>query len=225
LAAGIAASLAWAGHAAATEGLDGAIHPASDALHLIAAGAWLGALWPLAVLLGRAHLAGDLASAAIANEATRRFSILGMISIATILATSVVNTYQILGIMAFSIGTDYNRLLLAKIGLFIALLAIAAVNRRQLRPQLSNGRNYRRAIRQLQWNSLAEVGLGLLVLAIVSVLGRVPPHAHGMPSEPSPQTDGQNHMQQYCGLSPRASTHGLAARGKACSPSRRRPAH
>jgi putative copper resistance protein D len=181
LAAGLAASLAWAGHAAASEGLDGAIHRASDALHLVAAGAWLGALWPLAVLLGRVHLAGDLGSAAIADEATRRFSILGMISVAIILATGVVNTYEILGTMAFSIGTVYNRLLLAKISLFIAMLAIAAVNRQWLRPQLSDRHNHRRAIRRLQWNSLAEVGLGLLVLATVAVLGCVPPHVHAMP--------------------------------------------
>jgi len=180
LAAGLAASLAFAGHAAATEGLDGMIHLASDGLHLVAAGAWLGALWPLSILLGRARRAGDTVSAAIAYQATRRFSILGMISVAAILASGVVNTYEILGMMAFSMmGTDYNRLLLAKIALFIAMLALAAFNRQRLTPRLSNARDHRRAIRQLQWNSLAEVGLGLLILAIVAVLGRIAPHPHG----------------------------------------------
>jgi copper resistance protein D len=180
LAAGLAASLAWAGHAAATEGLDGTIHLASDGLHLIAAGAWLGALWPLAILLGHASEAGDAASAAIAYQATRWFSILGMISVAAILATGVINTYEILGMMAFSMmGTDYNRLLLAKIALFIAMLAIAAFNRKRLTPRLADERDRGRAIRQLRWNSLAEVGLGLLILAIVAVLGRIAPHAHG----------------------------------------------
>ena len=178
LAFGLAASLAWAGHAAATEGLDGTIHLASDALHLVAAGAWLGALWPLAILLGAACRDGDPMSAAVAHQATRRFSILGMISVAAILATGVVNTYEILGPLAFSIGTDYNRLLLAKIGLFFAMLAIAAVNRRRLTPLLSDQRNHRRAMRQLRWNSLAEAGLGLLILAIVAVLGRIAPHVH-----------------------------------------------
>jgi putative copper resistance protein D len=179
LSAGLAASLAWAGHAAATEGIDGTIHLASDAGHLIAAGAWLGALWPLSMLLGRARKAGDSESVAIAHRVTRRFSVLGIISVAAILATGVVNTYEILGMMAFSMmGTDYNRLLLAKIGLFIAMLAIAAVNRERLTPRLSDERDHGRAMRQLQWNSLAEVGLGLLILAIVAVLGRIPPHVH-----------------------------------------------
>ncbi len=176
LAAALAASLAWAGHAAATEGLDGTVHLASDALHLVAAGAWLGALWPLSILLGRAREAGDPASAAIAYQATRRFSILGMSSVAAILASGVVNTYEILGVEVFSLRTEYNRLLLAKIGLFGAMAAIAAVNRQRLTPRLSDERDRTRAMQQLRLNSLTEAGLGLLILAIVAVLGRIPPH-------------------------------------------------
>ena len=141
-------------------------------------GAWLGALWPLSVVLDRARQAADPASAAIAYQVTRRFSILGIISVAAILASGAVNTYEILGIAAFSLGTAYNRLLLAKNGLFAVLIAIAAVNRQRLTPRLADEREHRRAMRQLQWNTLAEVGLGLLILAIVAVLGRIPPHAH-----------------------------------------------
>jgi len=178
LAAGLAGSIAWAGHAAAATGLDGTINLASDALHLIAAGAWLGALWPLAILLGHARLAGDPVSAAIAHQATRRFSVLGIISVAAILATGIINTYEILGSLAFSIGTDYNRLLLIKIGLFIAMLCVAAVNRQRLTPRLASEAERVRAIRQLERNSRVEAGLGLLILAIVAVLGRIPPHVH-----------------------------------------------
>ncbi len=176
LAAALAASLAWAGHAAGTEGIDGAIHLASDALHLVAAGAWLGALWPLAILLNGARQAGDPVSAAMARQATRRFSVLGMISVAAILATGVINTYEILGASAFSLDTDYNRLLLAKIGLFAAMLAFAAVNRQRLTPRLADECDRGRAMRQLQRNSVTEAGLGLLILFIVAVLGRISPH-------------------------------------------------
>ena len=178
LAAGLAGSLAWAGHATATEGIDGTVHLTGDALHLVAAGAWLGALWPLAILLGSARRTCDPLSIAIAHQATRRFSVLGMISVAVILVTGVINTYEILGTLAFSIGTDYNRLLLAKIGLFIAMVCIAAVNRQRLTPRLSSEGDRLRAIRQLERNSLIETGLGLLILAIVAVLGRIPPHVH-----------------------------------------------
>jgi putative copper resistance protein D len=178
LAAGLAGSLAWAGHAAATEGFDGTVNLASDALHLVAAGAWLGALWPLAILLDRARRAGDSVSAAVARQATRRFSIVGIISVTVILATGVINTYEILGAMAFSLATSYNRLLLAKIGLFTVMLCIAAINRQRLTPRLSEEGDRVQVIRQLQRNSLVEAGLGLLILAIVAVLGRIPPHVH-----------------------------------------------
>jgi copper resistance protein D len=178
VAAAFAASIAWTGHAAAMDGLDGAIHLTSDALHLVAAGAWIGALWPLALLLAAAGRAGDPGAAAAAWQATRRFSMIGMISVATILTTGVINTWEILGTAAFSVDTDYNRLLLVKIGLFTAMVAIAAYNRQRLTPRLSGARDYGLAIRQLRWNSLTETGLGLLILAIVAVLGRMTPHMH-----------------------------------------------
>ena len=176
LAAAVAAGIAWTGHAAGMDGLDGAIHLTSDALHLVAAGVWLGALGPLAVLLAAASRAGDPGSAAVAYQATQRFSVLGMISVAAILATGVVNTWEILGSAAFSLGTDYNRLLFAKIGLFFAMVAIAAFNRRFLTPQLSRAADRGRAMRQLRWNSLTEIALALMILAIVAVLGRMTPH-------------------------------------------------
>lgn len=178
LAASAAAAIAWTGHAMGMEGIDGAIHLTSDGLHLVAAGAWLGALWPLALLLAAADRAGDPESAAIARRVTQRFSVLGMICVAAILATGVVNTWEILGTTAFSLGTDYNRLLFAKIGLFFAMVAIAAFNRRRLTPQLSSAADRSRAMRQLRWNSLTETGLGLVILAIVAVLGRMTPHTH-----------------------------------------------
>src|SRR5881397_1572752 len=45
-----AAAMAWAGHAAAAEPL-GLVAALADACHLVAAGLWLGALLPLALLL------------------------------------------------------------------------------------------------------------------------------------------------------------------------------
>jgi putative copper resistance protein D len=179
LAAAFAAGLAWSGHAAGMEGTDGTIHLCSDMVHVVAAGAWLGALWPLSLLLAAARRAGDPMSVAIADQATRRFSVLGMISVAAILATGVVNTFEILGAAAFTIAAAYNRLLLAKIVLFFAMVAIAAFNRQRLTPRLSGVNDHRRAMARLQWNSLAEAALGLIILAIVAVLGRMTPHMHG----------------------------------------------
>lgn len=175
LAAALAASLAWTGHAAGMEGIDGVIHLTSDALHLLAAGAWLGALWPLALLLRAADRAGDPASGAIAYAATRRFSAMGVVCVGVIAVSGAVNTYEILGLSAFSLGTPYNRLLLAKIGLFLGMLAVAAVNRLRLTPRMAGGGDPR-ALRQLRRNSLTETAFGVMILLIVAVLGRMTPH-------------------------------------------------
>ena len=70
--------------------------------------------------------------------------------------------------------TDYGRLLLLKIGLFAAMLGIAAVNRFHLTPQLGA----RGISRSLARNSLAETGLGLCVLLFVGALGTMAPPRH-----------------------------------------------
>ena len=91
LAATFAGALAWSGHAAGGLGGEAVIHPAADVLHLIAAAAWVGALLPLIVLF--AAVGADDASLAIARTATTRFSILGIVSVGTLLVTGIVNTY------------------------------------------------------------------------------------------------------------------------------------
>jgi mono/diheme cytochrome c family protein len=83
-------------------------------------------------------------------------------------------------------------LLLVKIALFCALIALATVNREVLTPQLSSvprGAKQRassHALRALRRNSLIEAGLGLGVLAIVSLLGTLVPAAHQQPLWPFP---------------------------------------
>jgi len=176
------ASLAWAGHGAADEGIDGKIHLAADLLHLIAAGAWLGSLAPLALLLTAARRGGPAATQATA-VATRRFSLMATISVAVLLASGIVNTWYLAGNVPALIGTPYGRLLLIKIGLFLIMLTVAAVNRLRLTPRLA-GAGPSAALAQLRRNALIESGLGLLVLAIVGVLGILPPGLHTEPVWP-----------------------------------------
>jgi putative copper resistance protein D len=175
LAVAYVAALAFAGHAAAGEGTEGAIHEAADVLHLIAAAAWLGALVPLAVVLGAARDTGASALG-VARTATLRFSTLGIASVGTVVATGIVNTFELTGSWAALFGTVYGRLLLVKIALFLAMLAIAAVNRMRLTPRLIAGDAATGpALRQLRANALTEAIIGALILLIVAVLGTLPP--------------------------------------------------
>ena len=54
MAAGLVGMMAWGGHAAGGAGAEAIVHPTADFLHLTAAAAWVGALLPLELLLGRA---------------------------------------------------------------------------------------------------------------------------------------------------------------------------
>ena len=62
-----AGALAWAGHAAA-DVTEGDVEILADVVHVLAAGAWLGALPGFVFLLRRTEVARD------ALSATRRFS-------------------------------------------------------------------------------------------------------------------------------------------------------
>jgi putative copper resistance protein D len=187
LAAAFAGSLAWSGHAAGGLGGEAILHPAADVLHLIAAAAWVGALVPLIVLFAAAASADD-ASLTMARTATARFSILGIVSVGTLLATGIVNTYYLAGSVPALLHTDYGRLLLIKIVLFLAMVAIAAVNRLRLTPQLLQQASIaasRDALRQLRRNAATEVLAGAIVIAIVAALGTMPPAIHAAHQHPT----------------------------------------
>lgn len=178
-AACLVGSLAFAGHAIGGQGLEGVVHPAADVLHLIAAAAWVGALVPLALLLS---LTGqDAAALAAARTATLRFSTLGIASVAAILITGIVNTWYLVGSLSAFTESEYGRLLLIKIALFAAMVAIAAVNRLLLTSRLvrtSDPAAAQGAERQLCRNAAIEASLGAVIIAIVAVLGTLPPASH-----------------------------------------------
>jgi putative copper export protein/mono/diheme cytochrome c family protein len=182
LAAGFVGSLAWMGHAGATPGSDGDIHLISDIAHALAAAAWVGGLVPLALSFAAARRAHDPAAMA---ATTQRFSMVGMASVAVLLASGIINAYFLIGSVPGLLGTLYGQLLLVKVALFAGMLALAVVNRLRLTPLLAAPVSAR-AARRLQRNSMIEAALGLAIIAIVGVLGTLPPGAHQQPRWPLP---------------------------------------
>jgi putative copper export protein/mono/diheme cytochrome c family protein len=185
LAAALLGALALAGHGGATPGTAGVVHLIADVAHAIAAGVWVGGLLPFALLLAAARRAGDTPALGVARDATRRFSNLGLASVATLLATGIVNTIFLAGSVPALLGTNYGQLLLLKITLFLAMVVIAAVNRLKLTPELSAG-PAAPALRRLQRNALVEAALGLIIIGIVGALGSIPPGLHVEPWWPLP---------------------------------------
>jgi putative copper resistance protein D len=176
------ASLAGMGHAAGSRGADGVARFAIDALHLLAAGAWIGMLAPLARTIARATSRPDAAFGR-AREATRRFSAVGVASVGTLLLTGVGNvayangSLDAHGLMDLS-ASGYGRLLGVKLVLFAMMIALAAVNRVRLTPRLGSAVP-EPSLRALRRNALAELVLGLAVVALAARLGTtMPPEPH-----------------------------------------------
>jgi len=176
VAAAYVASLAWAGHSAATLATESGVGILADAVHLLAAGAWLGALPGFAFLLRRT----DVAAEALAT--TRRFSTLGAACVALLTASGIANAWFLIGDVPALVGTLYGRLLLAKLALFAVMLALAIANRWYLVRRLAEGDAD--ASRLMRRNANGEIFAGLVILAIVGVLGVTPPAIHETPMWP-----------------------------------------
>lgn len=182
LGAGAAAAMAWAGHAAAAEPL-GLVAALADACHLVAAGLWLGALLPLALLLRAASRESGADSRPYAVLAVRRFSTLALAAMLAIVATGLGNAWVEVGSVPALVGTRYGRLLLVKIALLGPILGIAAANRRRLLPALSgDGVTVGRpAMARLSRFIVWELALALLILAVTAMLSLTVPGAHDVP--------------------------------------------
>jgi putative copper resistance protein D len=180
-AVGLIASIAWTGHAASTPYKLGYLHLTSDALHLTAAAARIGGLVPLALLLNASRRYRLSEWASLELDVVRRFSLLGVVGVATLILSGVINAWILVGSFRGLVVTVYGWILMVKLIVFAIMVAFATVNRFRLTPQLAlppadEARCY--ALRRLTRSTVAEIALGLLVFAIVGVLGTQHPSAH-----------------------------------------------
>lgn len=180
LLAGIAlGSLAWTGHGAMNEGRAGLVHLSADVLHLLAAGAWIGALL---MLLRLAISAGRDSAKHVhaAHAALAGFSSAGTVLVGTIVVTGLINGWMILGPEDWRALSKslYGQLLFAKLLLFVAMLGLASINRYRLTPSLERAiaaGNWGRAGRALRMSILIETGCAIVILVLIAWLGMLEP--------------------------------------------------
>jgi putative copper resistance protein D len=175
LAGALLVTVAWTGHAAIEEGMPGALHRWADALYLIAAAVWLGALAPLLWLLARKEYSA---------EAARRlsgFHAVGLAAVLILIATGLVNSFFLVGYPLALLTTRYGQLLILKLALFAAMIWFAARNRSVYTPALtralSDGTNSGLATAKLRRSIGGELALGTALLGIVAALGAIEPAA------------------------------------------------
>jgi putative copper resistance protein D len=166
------ASLGWIGHAAMDEGPARVAHELNQSVHLLAAGLWLGGLVPLGWLLQRVRAAHQDAGITLTRDAIRHFSQMGYVTVAFIALTGAINSLLLVGSFGAMFGTPYGRLLALKILLFLAMVVVALANRFHLAPRISRDPA---ALGALCCTVGLEQGFGLCILAVISVLGTLPP--------------------------------------------------
>lgn len=180
------ATLIWSGHAAATEGTLGLIHRGADILHLLAAGAWLGAIvalgWRMVRVGRRGASSGELRGA---HRALSDFSVAGTVIVGLIVVTGVINSLMLIPPSQLpALPTSlYGQLLIVKLALFVLMLTLASANRFRLTPDLKaaiDSPSQADAVAALRRSLAIEGGAALGILALVAWLGTLsPPMAGG----------------------------------------------
>jgi putative copper resistance protein D len=185
-AAGIAlATLAWTGHGAMDEGATGWVHLLADILHLLATGAWIGALLGLTLLVLRPGVRVDVAHLRLTHRALHGFGMVGTIMVGTIVVTGLMNGWLLVGARNLPRlpATLYGQILLAKLLLFGAMLVLASINRSRLTPAFERsiaGGDYRNALGALRRSLAIESSCAITILALVAWLGTLEPPATAM---------------------------------------------
>lgn len=178
-------TLAWTGHGAMDEAAIGWVHLVADILHLIASGAWLGALLALILLVSRPVARVDEAHLSLTHSALHGFGTIGTAVVGTIVATGLVNGWLMVGIgnVVALPTTGYGMLLLAKLVLFVAMLGLASLNRFWLTPAFEAsiaGEDHKRALGSLRASLAVETGCIVAIFGLVAWLGTLAPPASAM---------------------------------------------
>lgn len=173
----IAASFAWTGHGAATEGSGGLVHLVAAIVHAVAAAIWLGALAVLTILLLRRTTPDDLAI----HRALHGFAGMGTLAVVLLVLTGLVNSWFMVGPARIGDLGDslYGQLLIAKLALFGLMLGLAAEHRFRSTPALGTvlgaGEDPRPAFKRLRRSVIAETAVGAGLLGLVAWMGTLAP--------------------------------------------------
>jgi putative copper resistance protein D len=168
------ATIALTGNSGSNNGPLWLQHRLSDAVHLVASGVWIGALVVFSRLVTMSVRADRQEDLKMVHDALARFAGVGTLAVATLTLSGMTNP----GLFLSNLGSAYGQLLLAKLGVFGAMLALAGANRFLLTPRLSamldERVHLRTAVNALRVSVLVETALGFIVLAMVAWLGVLP---------------------------------------------------
>jgi copper transport protein len=154
----------------------------SDLVHVLSMCAWLGGLVVLLLALPlSARALATTESTPLLATVVGRFSRMALLAVTLLLASGILNAVVLVASFDALVETAYGRLVLAKIALFSALIALGAFNQRRMLPQLralaARGEPAGRAATVLRRSVAFEVGFAIIVLSVTSVLVATEPPA------------------------------------------------
>ena len=155
---------------------------AADAIHLIATGLWGGGLLSLSWVLyrGTKRLKLPLSWAA---EAVRRFSLLAIVSVAVLLVTGLYQSWIQVGTLKTLFSTDYGRVLLVKLALFLGMVGLGALNLLSTKPKLLRATQQHKefsAAKKALNRIGAESSLAVLIFFVTGLLTVLPAGVHAV---------------------------------------------
>jgi len=147
-----------------------------DILHLLGAGAWLGGLMPLLLVVRDAPPRAGATAA-------RYFSPLGQWCIAALVVSALFQGIVLVTSIAGLVGTAYGLMVLVKLALFGVLLGFACANRYRFAPALLH--DDPAAARRVLLRSIGvQTGFALAIVIAAVVLSELPPAMHLQPMWP-----------------------------------------
>jgi copper transport protein len=162
---GISSGMSLGGHAAGVIPMLPAV--VVDMVHLISAGAWIGTLGMLLVVVFPL-LRSDAATALIA---VRTFSRIAMAAVATMLVTGVLSAVNHVGAWGALTQNAYGQVLLVKLAVVVAVLALGARNQLRVR---NDRKSAGERIATVRASGRVELVAAMLVLLVTSVLVAMP---------------------------------------------------
>jgi copper transport protein len=149
-----------------------------DWLHVMGAAIWIGGLAMLVLLVPVLAQSSSSPEAApsLLPRVIARFSRAALLALAVLALSGTLQAALELGSWPELLASTYGQLVLVKIGLLLAMLALAALNTRRGRQATADrGRWLARGTR-------AELAMGVAVLAVAAILTGTPPTRDVTPS-------------------------------------------
>ena len=166
----VLATLALSGHVAAPAGAEGWLSRSALALHLLAAGAWVGGLVEVLTLM---PLLGEAEARHDAAVALQRFSFAGHGFVAVVIVAGIGTALLVVGLPGGGSPSPYVMVFSIKIAMVGAMTALALINRYRLVPRLREHPAEMR--RGLVRNTRTALLIGSGVIAAAGLLGLLEP--------------------------------------------------